>query len=133
MNLGKDHKFWWDVRWRLRRAKVALFASGDGGDHKFLSGRCMCGHRTTDDPERCELFGGPKPLPIVGIRERRHQAMWDTVTLPPRRRGVARIAQRMWWKIEDYRCSARLWWIDEGGGKLKRETKHRIVAWGRKS
>ncbi len=54
----------WTVRWRAGRVLGCVrmmfqWPTHDVGFHRFrhIRGetRCLCGHRTTDDPERCTV------------------------------------------------------------------------------
>jgi hypothetical protein len=46
----------WSLRWRFRCVRYALTGkSSDGGGHRFIDMECLCGHRSTNDPNICPL------------------------------------------------------------------------------
>lgn len=55
MHVATADKAAWTDRWRLHDIRNALFASSTQGDHRLVSGVCLCGHKVDDELKACSV------------------------------------------------------------------------------
>lgn len=48
--------WFWSLRWKVHSVWRSFRTPYDAGFHRFIHGRCLCGHVTKNEPQQCPIF-----------------------------------------------------------------------------